>query len=91
MLAFPSALALMESLIESALGSIDSSAFHSLFFWLSADLENPLVDRANVSFPSLKFPMPKPNEPSELEAEAEDGEGEGDEERGGVCFRFRGC
>ena len=87
MLAFPSALALM----ESALGSIDSSAFHSLFFWLSADLENPLVDRANVSFPSLKFPMPKPNEPSELEAEAEDGEGEGDEERGGVCFRFRGC
>ena len=79
-------MALMESL---ALGSIDSSAFHSLFFWLSADLENPLVDLTSVSFPSLKFPRPKPNE-SSLEAEAEDGEGEGDEE-GGVCFRFRGC
>ena len=91
---FPSLLVVlpeMSLMPESAFGcSIDSKALHSLFFWLSADLENPptaLLPATSVSLPSLKFASPKPNE-SSLAAAAEEGE---DEEGGGVCFCFGGC
>ena len=68
--------------LESVFGSIDSRAFQNFFFWLSADLESPPTF-PSVSFPSLKFPRPKPNESS---LALEDGE----DEDGGVCFCFGG-